>query len=190
MNETESSVRKPDARTRYTKRIIKRTFLELLKEKPIRAVTVKELCARAEINRTTFYNHFMDIYDVQEQVERDLLEQLQLRMGQYTGRELLLIIRREVRDHREEMAVLLERLGDQGFLARMAGGCHAWIAAHPPEQKSAAHDFLTDPKNFGYFAGGIGGVIGWWIKSGMKESPEEIADYIGRCSSALWEKDT
>ena len=42
---------KTDARVRYTVHMIQNIFLELLKEKPIAKITVKEICERAEINR-------------------------------------------------------------------------------------------------------------------------------------------
>ena len=49
---------KTDARVRYTVHMIQNIFLELLKEKPIAKITVKEICERAEINRSTFYKHY------------------------------------------------------------------------------------------------------------------------------------
>ena len=59
-----------DRRTRYTRQIIKDSFLDLLKEKPFSKITVTELCRISEINRGTFYLHYYDIDDVLD----DLLE--------------------------------------------------------------------------------------------------------------------
>ena len=39
-------------------------FMKLLKEKDISKITVREICNEAHVNRSTFYNHFMDIYDM------------------------------------------------------------------------------------------------------------------------------
>ena len=52
---------KTDARVRYTVHMIQNIFLELLKEKPVAKITVKEICERAEINRSTFYKHYQDV---------------------------------------------------------------------------------------------------------------------------------
>lgn len=49
---------KTDARVRYTVHMIQNVFLELLKEKPVAKITVKEICEHAEINRSTFYKHY------------------------------------------------------------------------------------------------------------------------------------
>lgn len=48
---------KTDARVRYTCKVIQDAFLDILKEKPISRITVKEVCDKAEINRGTFYKH-------------------------------------------------------------------------------------------------------------------------------------
>ena len=50
----------------FTKEIIARTFTELLEEKPMSKVTVKDLVERCGVNRNTFYYHFRDIPDVVE----------------------------------------------------------------------------------------------------------------------------
>ena len=43
-----------DARNRYTRMRIREAFWEKIKKKPIEKITVKEICEKAEINRTTF----------------------------------------------------------------------------------------------------------------------------------------
>lgn len=45
----------------FTKDSIKRTFLELLQEKPLGQITVKEITTACGINRNTFYYHYRDI---------------------------------------------------------------------------------------------------------------------------------
>ena len=46
---------------RTEKRIID-SFLMLLQEKTLERITIRELCAAADINRSTFYSHYDDIY--------------------------------------------------------------------------------------------------------------------------------
>lgn len=64
---------KEDRRTRYTKNLIKDTLLELMHEKSFDKITVTELCRNAEINRGTFYLHYVDIYAVLDELEEDAL---------------------------------------------------------------------------------------------------------------------
>lgn len=50
----------------FTKEIIAKTLRELLEEKPMSKITVKDIVERCGVNRNTFYYHFRDIPDVVE----------------------------------------------------------------------------------------------------------------------------
>ena len=65
-----------DRRTKYTQKIIKETFLELLEEKEINKITVLELCKKADINRATFYRYYVDIYDLLNNLENEFVDEL------------------------------------------------------------------------------------------------------------------
>ena len=64
---------KLDARKRYTQMVLKQSFLELLKEKPVSRITVKEVCALAQLNRATFYAHYSDCFALKESIENELI---------------------------------------------------------------------------------------------------------------------
>ena len=51
-------MKEQDNRVRVTKILIRHAFLQLLKEKPLQSITVRELCQNAGINRGTFYTHY------------------------------------------------------------------------------------------------------------------------------------
>ena len=67
--------RKMDRRTRYTRQTIRETLLELMREKGFRRVTVTEVCKRAEINRGTFYLHYLDLNDVLDDILAELISE-------------------------------------------------------------------------------------------------------------------
>ena len=50
-----------DRRIKKTHILLKKTLTELIEEKELRKITVSEFCERANINRGTFYLHFLDI---------------------------------------------------------------------------------------------------------------------------------
>ena len=58
-----------DVRVARTRDSIINAFLELRAKKPIEKITVKELCEKAGINKSTFYSHFQDIYALSEYLE-------------------------------------------------------------------------------------------------------------------------
>jgi len=64
--------RKEDRRTRYSKMVIRDSLFELMQEKPIEKITVKELCEKADVNRSTFYAYYTDIYDLNRKIIKEI----------------------------------------------------------------------------------------------------------------------
>ncbi len=66
--------KRDDRRTQYSKRVIKESLFELMQEKPINKITVKELCERADVNRSTFYAYYTDIYDLDRKIIKEFFK--------------------------------------------------------------------------------------------------------------------
>ena len=62
-----------DIRIEKTKTALHNTFLELRSRKPLEKITIKELCEKAQINKSTFYSHYKDIYDLSDQLETEVV---------------------------------------------------------------------------------------------------------------------
>ncbi|WP_198536642.1 TetR/AcrR family transcriptional regulator [Paenibacillus sp. DMB5] len=60
-------------RERLTKLLLKQSLISLLKEKNISQISVKELCNSAGINRSTFYLHYANAYELLEYVEQEII---------------------------------------------------------------------------------------------------------------------
>ena len=56
-------VKKTDLRVIKTKNLIYNTLIELMKDKTFEEIKVSEICARALVNRSTFYAHYEDKYE-------------------------------------------------------------------------------------------------------------------------------
>ena len=61
-----------DRRTKYTQKVIKETFINLLEEKEITKITVSEICKIADINRATFYRYYLDVYDLLSNIQKEM----------------------------------------------------------------------------------------------------------------------
>jgi len=76
--------KKPDMKREYrnsirTKKMIRAAFAELIGEKKMIAnITVAELAERADIAKSTFYNHYDDVYAVADEMMRELTMGLNL----------------------------------------------------------------------------------------------------------------
>ena len=57
-------VKKTDLRVIKTKNLIYNTLIELMKDKTFEEIKVSDICNKALINRSTFYSHYEDKYDL------------------------------------------------------------------------------------------------------------------------------
>lgn len=67
---------KTDRRIRKTKAQLRTGLAKLLQKKSIKEITVKELVELVDINRSTFYLHYSDIYNMLSSIEEELLEEI------------------------------------------------------------------------------------------------------------------
>ena len=63
-----------DLRVLKTKKNIREAFLELRKNRSLDDIKVNALCEKAMVNKTTFYNHYQDIYELSEELEAEVLD--------------------------------------------------------------------------------------------------------------------
>lgn len=63
-----------DLRVIKTKKSIRDAFVELRKKHSIDEIKVNTLCERAMVNKTTFYNHYQDIYELSEELEKEVID--------------------------------------------------------------------------------------------------------------------
>lgn len=67
---------KNDLRVIKTKNILFNTLLELMKEKQFEEIKVSDICSHALINRSTFYSHYNDKYELLEEYINTLKDSL------------------------------------------------------------------------------------------------------------------
>ena len=72
------SEKAPDKRSLKTRKAIRNALAELLTQKELHKVTVNEIAELADINRGTFYKHYLDIYDLYDKTESEILIDLGL----------------------------------------------------------------------------------------------------------------
>ncbi|MDR2106310.1 MAG: TetR family transcriptional regulator C-terminal domain-containing protein [Coriobacteriales bacterium] len=78
---------KSDRRVTYTRTALRDALIELMHNQHISGITVKSICERADVNRSTFYLHYHDQYDLLHQVEHEVLEALKARLQGSRGEQ-------------------------------------------------------------------------------------------------------
>ena len=65
-----------DLRIQKSKQAIVDAFLTLRARKPLEKITVRELCDKAMVNRSTFYAHYKDVYDLADRLEEQAVQEI------------------------------------------------------------------------------------------------------------------
>ena len=169
-----------DRRIRKTKQVLRQSFASLLAEKPLEDITVKELTERADINRGTFYCHYKDIYDLKDQIERELFDEFVAVIDGYGVDNL----RRELRSVMTDVFRFLQRNKEFGTIIsayKTDSLFFAWVRSEILRrglsewqriygfQDSIQWDYYLD-----FVVAGCVTMLQSWIQKGMRESPEEM----------------
>lgn len=171
---------KTDARVRYTKMVIKNSFVKLLESKPLTKITVKEICDLSEINRATFYKYYCDPYDLLETIENEFLEELQNNVSQSihkgfkeTFTDILISIKADSKLYQ----TLFSENGDPHFPSLIFSSCYKNFIIMD-KNKEFQKLKPTEQKWFFYFmAQGCSGILSQWIEDKMNEPISKVADF-------------
>ena len=174
-----------DHRTRVTRMLIRRAFAELMRRKPIQDITIKELCGQAGINRGTFYLHYKDIYDLVDQIEKELFDEFERILSNYTISDLGTRPHKIFSDvcsflyaNREICAALLGDNGDINFLLNLREflrqKCLHDIIETYHIDRIPDYEYV-----YAYFESGTVGVLRYWLDHPEDgKTPDEIASMI------------
>lgn len=169
-----------DLRTRYTRQVITDAFLQLLRQKPVERITVKEVCALAQINRSTFYRQYKDCFDLMEQLEQrglELLEELlQATQAQGTAATMTSLLC-ALRDNDSLLGIMARQNQDERFLYAIVGRCFRYMNTRQENMAIAANETQQNMRN-AFLAAGVGGIIQYWLRSGMQTEPGQVAAVI------------
>ena len=99
-----------DLRVVKTRQLIQDSFLDLRKKKNLDKIRIGELCELCQINKSTFYRHYQDIYDLSDQMENTAIDAMFEDMKQVTfpGKDYLVRCMKVARDngHTDRLAIL------------------------------------------------------------------------------------
>lgn len=161
---------------------IQKAFLELAHEQPRKKITVQKVCQLAGVNRTTFYAHYLDIFDLSEQIQQEMNTQIS---------EILL---EELQRSTEDLPRAFERVFEfvrenrHFYLARLNSHTQALMISIVDQQPlldyfyQVGHQLDYPREEVGYhisfFINGFSAVIRYWLRRNCKESPAAMAQII------------
>lgn len=180
------NIEKIDLRILKTRRAIKEAFLALMYKDGFEAVTVQQILNGALVNRSTFYAHYRDKYDLRDRIEDELVDELAERAmesiprgGAPAGkgkaiRAYLDAMLDCLLENKELVSHLLGPGGDPAFVAKLSARTHdVW-------GESGLLDRLALPERYVFagLSGMVSGVLSEWARSGFEEGKSEVSDVL------------
>ena len=157
---------------------IQETFMSFLQTKELSQITVAEICKAADLNRGTFYSHYTDIYDLADQLcrelEQDVLQLLTLESGWQQSQEDFLKLFYHIQNN-QNLYRFYFKLGQEPVQQRWYDT--ADLKGMPDDQSIEYH--IT------FFRCGFNAIVKLWLQRGCRETPEQMClilmnEYRGR----------
>ncbi len=182
MKSPAATEKKEDRRVRRTKKLLTQALTQLLQEKQINEITVKELTDLADMNRGTFYLYYKDMFDMLEKIEDGMFEALDAIVSLHEHddvsqqtKPILLDLFRFIEDNQEMCRVLLSPHGDMNFLHRLNEVVREkCLKAWPDIRKEKGEADFDYHYSFVVF--GCAGIIRAWVNRNCPESAEKMAE--------------
>ncbi len=166
-----------DGRVRHTLHQIKEAFMALLIEKGFEATRVSDIVSRAQINRTTFYRHYTDKYDLAERLTDVLFAEVNEQMAAMMRDDPTAVpqlLFEHVAAYAPFYQAMLSPKGIPGFTERVRGVVEEQLTTVLP----ASQNEMPPALPVRYLAAAQLGVVQWWLEAGMPLSPAHMAAYL------------
>ena len=169
-----------DPRTRRTKRAIRNALAGLLAERDLNEITIRDVAARAEINRKTFYNYYSGIHQVLDEIENEIVStagtlfaDLDLRRDMENPYGIFQKITAVINTDMDFYGHLLSMTENAGLSAKLT----SLLKEKAREALAPQLDLDPDSVNviLDYSLSGLIAVYQNWFDSGRRGSVEEIS---------------
>lgn len=173
---------KMDRRVRKTRTQLRAGLARLMQKKSIKEITVKELVEEVDINRSTFYLHYTDIYQMLESIENELMEGITNAVrenpldvihkdGTYPFISRIFSL---LEDNRDICNALLGPNGDMAFVIQI----EKFVADTVLKQLSDMfprniHDIEY---SYAYCLNGCVGIVKTWLAGPGNDTPQHMAE--------------
>ncbi len=179
---------KTDLRIIKTKKILSQALLTLMKEKSFDKIKISDICETALINRSTFYAHYEDKYDLLialiEELKSNILDELKINTYDYISKEYFM----------ELLKILLEHVDNNYpiYSAIIANNKNGFLSdflidvANKDISQRLKYDHniiaLNIPINIitRFYLGGIINVGVDWILNKDKYTKEQLLEYLNK----------
>ncbi len=172
---------KNNRRRRQSKERIEKAFIESLQTKELHQITVADICKACQLNRSTFYANYEDIYDLADKVREYLETEVNLLYKEektqgFNSNDYLKLFR-----HIQGNQMLYRTYFKLGYDNQYQ------IRYYDTKQAIKYFDNKHIEYHITFFQSGFNAIVKMWLAGGCKETPEEMneiirSEYQGRLS--------
>ena len=178
-----------DRRQKKTREAIINAFCDILSKKHYNQITVGEIIQRADVGRATFYAHF----ETKDYLLKELCEELFCHVFDATQANgenhkhifecnapssVFLHLLQHLRKNDHNILNLLVCENNDLFLGYIKENLKSLIKKQPQSLAYKKPDELPEDFWIDHISSAFVESIYWWIKNGMKESPETLSKYF------------
>ena len=178
--------KREDRRTQYSKRVIREALYELMQKKPLNKISVTELCALADVNRSTFYAYYNDIFDLHEKITKEFytIQRRHINFAASFLRERGDITRLSVADFQVVSRSYLSVVKENKSLYRFVFNTNASRAVLTSIDKVYFHELSRDMaeplktifrRSFSFVSGGTASLIVDWLENDCADPMEPLS---------------
>lgn len=186
-----------DLRVRRTRKLLQKALIELTIEKGFADVTVSDIAERAMVNRSTFYRHYLDKYEVLREYIGGLSKLIDAQEGNAISADDrdqspeapppgLVNLLKHIQMNADFYRVMLGKKGDPAFCAQSFRQYieHGFRHMLPRGVAQAAPDRPPLDLSVSYVLHAGMGAILWWLENDRSCPPEQVAVWLYRLSMA------
>lgn len=172
---------KMDRRVRKTRAQLRAGLARLMQQKNIKEITVKELVDEIDINRSTFYLHYTDIYQMLQSIEDELMEDILEAIKEHPldpgmkgeGYSFAVQLFRILSANKDICAALMGPNGDMAFVEKIEKLVEDAVL---PELFTMFPQKVNDIKYaYAFCINGCVGMIKCWLTGDSDDTPEHMA---------------
>ena len=169
---------KNNKRRKESKEKIEKAFIELLQTYELIDITVSDLIKTTELNRSTFYANYVDIFDLADKTREKLEKEFSNLFADYdyfNERTGALKMFNHIKENQIFYKTYFKLCYDEKFL----------ISVYDAKRAQKEHIDSNVKYHIEFFRNGLNAIIKLWLAVGCQESPEEMAavlktEYSGR----------
>ncbi len=162
---------KNNKRRRKSQEKLEKAFIEMLQYREIKDITVSDLIKKTELNRSTFYANYIDIFDLADKIREKLANDFSTLFADYdyfNERSGALKMFTHIKENQLFYKTYFKLCYDEKHL----------ISVYDTKRAEKEHLDKNIKYHIEFFRNGLNAIIKMWLAGGCQESPEEMAEVL------------